>query len=100
MLQYFLPSFIRATRQLSLVLFCSRSQTFTREIILVLLSSGDAYLIDLRQEHRERYELVEVFDDEDEDANTRWVMLCRIRIFDSFKSLCPSLQISYDICHL
>ena len=30
------------------------------QIVLVLLSSGEAYLVDLRPEHRGRYELVEM----------------------------------------
>jgi COMPASS component SWD1 len=37
------------------------------KIILVLLSSGEAYLVDLRKEHRGRYELVEMLAEPEND---------------------------------
>lgn len=38
-------------------------------IVLALMSSGEAYLTDLRNEHRSRVELCEVLDDGDEEPN-------------------------------
>ena len=38
------------------------------QIILALLQSGDAYLVDLRKKYRGRVELEEVQDDSDEEA--------------------------------
>ena len=39
------------------------------QIILALLHSGDAYLVDLRKKHRGRVELEEVQDDSDEELS-------------------------------
>ncbi|TDL29608.1 WD40 repeat-like protein [Rickenella mellea] len=39
------------------------------QIILVLLSTGEAHLVDLRKHHRGRYELTEVVDESDEDSS-------------------------------
>ncbi|EIW62171.1 WD40 repeat-like protein [Trametes versicolor FP-101664 SS1] len=38
------------------------------KIILVLLSSGEAYIVDLRREYRGRYELCEVQDESDDES--------------------------------
>jgi hypothetical protein len=38
------------------------------QIILTLLQSGDAYLVDLRKKHRGRVELEEVQDDSDDES--------------------------------
>ncbi|ETW84254.1 hypothetical protein HETIRDRAFT_21704, partial [Heterobasidion irregulare TC 32-1] len=38
------------------------------QIVLVLLTTGDAYLVDLREKHRGRVELYEVQDESDEEA--------------------------------
>ncbi|KAI0352730.1 WD40 repeat-like protein [Trametes cingulata] len=38
------------------------------QIVLVLLSSGEAYIVDLRREYRGRYELCEVQDDSDDES--------------------------------
>lgn len=46
------------------------------KIVLVLLSSGEAYLVDMRREYRGRYELSEVqydSDDEAQSSRTRYV---------------------------
>lgn len=40
------------------------------KILLVLLGSGEAYLVDLRKEHRGRYELCEVQEDSDDEAQS------------------------------
>lgn len=45
---------------------CSHSPPFS-QIILALLQSGDAYLVDLRKKYRGRVELEEVQDDSDEE---------------------------------
>ena len=41
-----------------------------RRILLVLLTTGEAYLVDLRKEHRGRFELVDVSDESDDEGNT------------------------------
>lgn len=46
---------------------CSHSPLFS-QIILALLQSGDAYLVDLRKKYRGRVELEEVQDDSDEES--------------------------------
>jgi hypothetical protein len=46
---------------------CSHSPPFS-QIILALLQSGDAYLVDLRKKYRGRVELEEVQDDSDEES--------------------------------
>ena len=46
---------------------CSHSPPFS-QIILALLQSGDAYLVDLRKRYRGRVELEEVQDDSDEES--------------------------------
>ena len=38
------------------------------KIVLVLLSSGEAYIVDLRKEYRGRYELCEVQDESDDEG--------------------------------
>ena len=63
---------------------CLYSPPFS-QIILALLQSGDAYLVDLRKKYRGRVELEEVQDDSDEEsgASSRYVpifppvLLCR-----------------------
>ncbi|CCM03989.1 uncharacterized protein FIBRA_06145 [Fibroporia radiculosa] len=40
------------------------------QILLVLLGTGEAYLVDLRKEHRGRFELCEVQEDSDEEGQT------------------------------
>lgn len=41
----------------------------SRQIVLVLLATGDAYLVDLRKEFQGRVELVEELDEEEEFSN-------------------------------
>jgi hypothetical protein len=55
---------------------CSHSPPFS-QIILALLQSGDAYLVDLRKKYRGRVELEEVQDDSDEEsgASARYALL-------------------------
>lgn len=36
--------------------------------MLVLLTTGEAYLVDLRKEHRGRFELIDLVEDSDDDA--------------------------------
>lgn len=48
---------------------CSHSPPFS-QIILALLQSGDAYLVDLRKKYRGRVELEEVQDDSDEESGS------------------------------
>ena len=45
------------------------SELFIRQIVLVLLATGDAYLVDLRKEFQGRVELVEDIEDEEEFSN-------------------------------
>lgn len=44
---------------------------YPRNIILALMSTGEAYLADLRKEHRSRVELCEVLDDSEDDGHNR-----------------------------
>ena len=37
-------------------------------IILVLLSSGEVYIVDQRKEYKGRYELIEVMDESDDEG--------------------------------
>jgi COMPASS component SWD1 len=49
---------------------------FGSNIILALLGTGEAYLVDQRKEHRGRFELCEVQDDSDDEgqsSKTRYV---------------------------
>lgn len=41
---------------------------FRSKIVLILLGSGEAYIVDLRKEHRGRYELCEVLDESEDEA--------------------------------
>lgn len=40
------------------------------QILLVLLSPGDAYIVDLRKQYRGRFELCEVQDDSDDESQS------------------------------
>lgn len=42
-----------------------------RQIILILLSIGEVYLVDLRKEHRGRFELVEDAEDDEQYSRSR-----------------------------
>lgn len=45
-----------------------KSKRTHRRILLVLLTTGEAYLVDLRKEHRGRFELVDMVDDSDDET--------------------------------
>lgn len=39
-----------------------------RQIILALLDTGEVYLVDLRKEHRGRFELMEALEEDDDES--------------------------------
>lgn len=57
-------------RQLSSQWLC-RTHEEESKIILILLTSGEVHIEDLRRDQKSRYELLEVQDDSDEEASAQ-----------------------------
>lgn len=64
------------------------------QIILALLSTGEAYLVDLRKQHRGRVELFEVQDESDEEAQMSAPRLVSILLCcSSVTELCNMVKV-------
>ena len=52
-----------------------------RQIVLVVLTIGEVYLVDLRKEHRGRFELVDESEQEDDEYRHRYGFAISLKVF-------------------
>lgn len=67
------------------------------QILLVHLSIGEAYIVDLRKEHRGRFELVEPQDEEDEELSRQQCVYSAYTMIHSSKRSCSLGQRSQSL---